>query len=100
MVTAPFAQTVFNGADVTSNPPRTQLWALLYAQVKRADDKAYRNVLLDDQLFIRQRPKIDALGLPIIDINTDAVQYGITGWKNKDVERAYLFYKLLPQPFR
>ena len=85
MVTAPFAQTVFNGADVTSNPPRTQLWALLYAQVKRADDKAYRNILLDDQLFVRQRRSFDNAGKPIIDINTDAVQYGITGWKNADV---------------
>jgi hypothetical protein len=85
MVTAPFAQTVFNGANVTSNPPRTQLWALLYAQVHRADDKAYRNILIDDQLFIRKRRKMDVTGLPIIDINTDAVQYGITGWKNKDV---------------
>ena len=86
MVTAPFAQTVFNGADVTSKPPRTQLWALLYAQVKRADDLAYRNILLDDQLFIRQRVPVDpATGQQIIDINTDAIQYGITGWKNKDV---------------
>lgn len=85
MVTAPFAQTVFNGADVTSKPPRTQLWALLYAQVKRADDKAWRNILLDDQLFIRQRPKMDVTGKVIIEINTDAIQYGITGWKNKDV---------------
>ena len=87
MVTAPFAQTVFNGADVTSNPPRTQLWALLYAQVKRADDKAYRNVLLDDQLFVRQRPTMDNTGKPIVITNSDAVQYGITGWQNKDVEQ-------------
>jgi hypothetical protein len=87
MVTAPFAQTVFNGADVTSNPPRTQLWALLYAQVKRADDKAYRNVLLDDQLLIRQRTPVDVLGNLVVEINTDAVQYGITGWRNKDVEQ-------------
>ena len=86
MVTAPFAQTVFNGADVTSNPPRTQLWALLYAQVKRADDKAYRNILLDDQLFVRQRKTFDDAGKPVIDINTDAIQYGITGWKNKEVQ--------------
>ena len=94
MVTAPFAQTVFNGADVTSNPPRTQLWALLYAQVKRADDKAYRNVLLDDQLFVRQRPKLTLPGFQIININTDAVQYGITGWKNKDVEQMLLEFGL------
>lgn len=87
MVTAPFAQTVFNGADVTSKPPRTQLWALLYAQVKRADDQVYRNILLDDQLFVRQRTSVDpATGAQLIDINTDAVQYGITGWRNKDID--------------
>jgi hypothetical protein len=85
MVTAPFANTVFNGADVTSKPPRTQLWALLYAQVKRADDLVYRNILLDDQLFLRQRVPKDKKGNDFIEINSDAVQYGITGWKNKDV---------------
>ena len=86
MVTAPFAQTVFNGVDVTSKPPRTQLWALLYAQVKRADDLEYRNILLDDQLFVRKRVAVDpATGKQITTINTDAVQYAITGWKNKDV---------------
>ncbi|MBC7830278.1 MAG: hypothetical protein H7122_21220, partial [Chitinophagaceae bacterium] len=88
MVTAPYAQTVFNGADVTTKPPRTQLWALLYAQVKRADDREYRNVLLDDQLFVRQRPAVDpATGARKFNSNTDGIQYGITGWKNKDVEK-------------
>jgi hypothetical protein len=91
MVTAPFAQTVFNGADVTTNPPRTQLWALLYAQVKRADDKEYRNILLDDQLFVRQRPETDpTTGLRKVNSNTDGIQYGITGWKNTDVEQMLL----------
>lgn len=95
MVTAPFANTVFNGADVTSKPPRTQLWALLYAQVKRADDKVYRNILLDDQLFVRQRIPVNPLtGERIIDINTDAVQYGITGWRNKDIDRMLQEYGL------
>ena len=94
MVTAPFAQTVFNGADVTSNPPRTQLWALLYAQAKRADDNAYRNILLDDQLFVRQRPRMNADGVFVVDINTDSVQYGITGWKNKDVIKMLRDYGL------
>lgn len=94
MVTAPYAQTVFNGADVTSNPPRTQLWALLYAQVKRADDKAYRNILLDDQLFIRKPRQTSATGAPKNNSNTDGIQYGITGWKNKDVEKMLLNYGL------
>lgn len=48
-VSAPYAISVFNGTNVTSDPPRTQLWALLYAQVKQADNKDYRNVLLDEK---------------------------------------------------
>lgn len=48
-VTAPYAVAVFNGKNVTSDPPRTQLWCLLYAQVKQADGKDYLNILLDDK---------------------------------------------------
>jgi hypothetical protein len=94
MVNAPYAQTVFNGADVTSNPPRTQLWALLYAQVKRADDALYRNILLDDQLLIRQRIKPVLNGDTLVDMNSDALQYGITGWRNEDVENILRQYGL------
>jgi hypothetical protein len=96
MVTAPFAQTVFNGADVTSRPPRTTLWALLYAQVKRADDEAYRNILLNDRILLRQRIRSKKKKSSDIDINTDAVQYGITGWKNKEVIKILQLYGLPP----
>ncbi|MBE9140810.1 hypothetical protein IQ254_27030 [Nodosilinea sp. LEGE 07088] len=48
-VTAPYAVAVHGGKNVTANPPRTQLWALLYAQVKQADNRDYRNILLDDR---------------------------------------------------
>ena len=47
-VTAPYAVAVHNGRNVTADPPRTEIWALLYAQVKQADNKAFRNILLDD----------------------------------------------------
>jgi hypothetical protein len=40
---------VHNGKDVTADPPRTELWCLLYAQVKQADNRDYRNILLDDK---------------------------------------------------
>ncbi len=96
MVTAPYAQTVYSGADVTAKPPRTQLWALLYAQVKRADDKVYRNVLLDDQILVRQRTAQGKKGQPAIVMNTDAVQNGITGWKNKHVIKILQSYGLAP----
>ncbi|MEX0884290.1 MAG: hypothetical protein WDZ72_12525, partial [Cyclobacteriaceae bacterium] len=48
-VTAPYAVAVHKGKNVTADPPRTELWALLYAQVKQADNKDYRNILLDDR---------------------------------------------------
>jgi len=48
-VVAPFATAVSAGRDVTANPPRTQLWCLLYAQVRQADDEDTRNILLDDK---------------------------------------------------
>ena len=48
-VNAPYAVAVANGKNVTANPPRTQLWCLLYAQVHQADGKAFRNILLDDR---------------------------------------------------
>ncbi|MGH9929919.1 MAG: hypothetical protein ACREA9_11950 [Pyrinomonadaceae bacterium] len=48
-VSAPYAVAVFNGKNVTADPPRTQLWCLLYAQVRQADNKDFRNILLDDK---------------------------------------------------
>ncbi len=47
--TAPYAIAVQNGKNVTADPPRTELWGLLYAQVKQADNKDFRNILLDDR---------------------------------------------------
>lgn len=57
-VTSPYATAVLNGKNVTANPPRTQLWCLLYAQVKQADIdditkplKDFRNILLSDRMM-------------------------------------------------
>jgi hypothetical protein len=50
-VSAPYAVAVQDGKDVTADPPRTMLWALLYAQVKQVDNSEYRNVLLDDRML-------------------------------------------------
>lgn len=50
-VTAPYAVAVQNGKNATADPPRTEIWALLYAQVKQADNNGYRNILLDDRVL-------------------------------------------------
>ena len=47
-VSAPYASAIYNGKNVTSDPPRTSIWCLLYAQVKQADGLDYRNILLDE----------------------------------------------------
>jgi hypothetical protein len=48
-VVAPYAVAVLNGANYTADPPRTQLWCLLYAQVHQADKRDFLNILLDDK---------------------------------------------------
>ena len=48
-VSAPYAKAVFKGRNVTAKPPRTSLWAMLYAQVKQADGKDYRNILIGEK---------------------------------------------------
>lgn len=50
-VTAPYAVAVHKGKNVTADPPRTEIWALLYAQVKQADNQDFRNILLDDRIL-------------------------------------------------
>jgi hypothetical protein len=45
---ADLAQTVLDGRSLTDKQqPQTQIWFLLYAQLRRADGQAYRNLLLD-----------------------------------------------------
>jgi len=44
---ADLAQTVLDGESLTSaSAPQTQIWFLLYAQLRRVDGQAYRNILL------------------------------------------------------
>ena len=51
VVEAPYAQVVLGAKNITAEPPRTEIWALLYAQVRQADGKEYTVKLesLDDQ---------------------------------------------------
>jgi len=55
-VSAPYAKAVWKGKNVTSDPPRTQLHCVLYAQVKQADRLEYRNILLDEKLMTLVKP--------------------------------------------
>ncbi len=55
VASADLAQTVLNGQSLTSPAnPQTQIWFLLYAQLRRVDGQAYRNILL--MKLLGQRP--------------------------------------------
>ncbi len=90
-VTAPYAQTVFDGRNITASPSRTELWALLYAQVRMADDSDTRNVLISDRKLRLMPQKLSGGENPI---NSDATPQGITGWQNKEVEQILSVYGL------
>ncbi|RYY62261.1 MAG: hypothetical protein EOO05_03490 [Chitinophagaceae bacterium] len=55
-VNAPYAKAVWQGKNVTSDPPRTQLHAVLYAQVMQADGEEYRNILVDTRYMTLAKP--------------------------------------------
>jgi hypothetical protein len=93
VVEAPFARAVLRGRNVTADPPRTQLWALLYAQVRQADGADWRNVLLDDRRLrlvprVRGRAELAVgLGLEGAFQNRDAPAHGATAWAQAEIER-------------
>ncbi len=89
-VNAPYASAVFRGKNVTADPPRTEIWCLLYAQVHQADGQAQRNILLHERpLRLIDRDKY--FGNPNNEIqlkatrNKDRVLVGITGWTNEQI---------------
>jgi hypothetical protein len=46
IVTAPFATCAVNGQLIHAEPPTTEIWALLYVQVRIADASDWRNILI------------------------------------------------------
>ena len=89
-VSAPYATAVHEGKNVTADPPNTEIWCLLYAQVKRADNQDYRNILLGEQkLSIRQQKfAIDFAGgfaQQMTFSNVDKRHYGTTIFAQAEV---------------
>ncbi|MFT3701340.1 MAG: hypothetical protein QM802_03180 [Agriterribacter sp.] len=73
-VSAIYAQSFFKGDNCTPLLPRTNIYALLYAQVLQADGKQYRNILID-QISLQKLSRNDNSEPPV----------GITTWAMKDV---------------
>jgi hypothetical protein len=97
-VTADYAVALFNGRNVTSKPPRTEIWCMLYAQVRQADAIQNRNLLLgeiklqyvdsatpDTAKFLAGRPKLPIRTANSLNVNLDAPLTGIGGWTEKEI---------------
>ncbi len=96
-VTAHYAEAVFDGRNVTAQPSRTQLWALLYAQVRTADASDNRNILLQDRLMQPvQKRKFDAqTGMFINPVEeTINIQQAQMAWSNAEVANLLKKYGL------
>lgn len=92
VVEAPYAEAVLNGKNITANPPRTEIWALLYAQVRQADGKDWRNILLDDRaltLVPRLAGRLsDATGKKLLVgafQNRDVPAHGMMRWTQAEI---------------
>ncbi len=91
LVEAPHALAVLNGKNITANPPRTDIWALLYAQVKQADGKDNRNILLDERKLSLIPKKFEELLTPegtlvLAKGNENGPAWSATHWADAEVK--------------
>jgi hypothetical protein len=71
VVSAPYATPVLNGQNLINlslNDPQTRMWVLLYAQVMQADGQAHRNILLNHQPALPNRPDQRFVHAPTRDV--------------------------------
>jgi hypothetical protein len=99
-VTAQYATALFNGRNVTSKPPKTEIWCMLYAQLKQADAKQNRNILLSEAraqfveskqftlaTFLAERSSLPTQFANSFDVNIDAPATGVAAWSESDIEQ-------------
>jgi hypothetical protein len=100
---AEYAVAVFNGKNVTSKPPKTEIWCMLYAQVKQADGKQNRNILLSELKlqYVNPNPQLEtragnllaaglqtSLSLPnTVLTNLDAPSTGAGQWIEDEIQQ-------------
>ena len=98
VVTAPYATAVFNGRNVTSKPPKTEIWCMLYAQVLQADARQHRNFLLaearldlvqarefDVRTFLARRQALEVRVSNSLTVNVDAPAHGTFTWTEAEI---------------
>jgi hypothetical protein len=117
LVTAPHANAVFAGRNVTSQPPKTEIWCMLYAQVVQADAAHNRNLLLaearlesvkesdvaivgkrvlDRGAFLNSRSVKDLRAFNGLPVNLDAPALGVHSWTDDEIRTLLHRFHLQP----
>jgi hypothetical protein len=99
-VTAQYAQVLFGGRNVTSKPPKTEIWCMLYAQVKQADAAQNRNILLAEargqyveskqwniETFLAARSDLPVPFANSLDVTLDAPATGTVNWSETEIQQ-------------
>lgn len=71
IATAVYAEAYHDGRSYTPDPPNTELWFILYAQVRRADGAVMRNILLDSRRGTPRPARRPIASLPGLVLPTD-----------------------------
>lgn len=105
-VTAQYATAVFNGKNVTSKPPKTEIWCMLYAQLRQADGKDNRNILLSEvrldyvdpdkvpKLIDKKWTKLVLANAQVV--NLDAPSTAIQNWPESQIQAMLSQFSLSP----
>ena len=86
VATAQYATAVFDGKNVTSKPPKTEIWCMLYAQTRQADAKENRNILLSELKLELVQPKVVPNKFKIVSVNLDAPASGAQRWTEAEIQ--------------
>jgi len=85
VTTAHYATAVLSGKNVTSKPPKSEIWCMLYAQTRQADGKENRNILLTELKLEYVQPKPVPNKFKIISVNLDAPATGAGRWTELEI---------------
>lgn len=102
-VTAPFAGAVAAGRTLRAVPPRSELWALLYVQVRLADRSDWRNVLIGRTRLrtthrgIHRHPAPEPVGIGYLDQDQIELWLEVLGVPHNSA-LSVLTIELLPEP--
>jgi hypothetical protein len=95
LVTAPYARPYYEGAEVLPNPPNTEIWMVLYAQVHQADGASMRNIELAVQRGSRKRELLGVSGLATaVNVGLPSGPMALATWSDAEIEALLAEYGL------